>query len=111
MSRAPTALEPREQARFSSSQRFAILLRQSFEGADGVHVACCDECGAHIAKLKALGDAPVYLVGGGTHPGSGLPVIYEGARITTGLMAKDLGLSGEASRPIAEADLASTTRA
>jgi phytoene desaturase len=34
----------------------------------------------------------VYLVGGGTHPGSGLPVIYEGARITTGLMAKDLGL-------------------
>ena len=25
----------------------------------------------------------VYLVGGGTHPGSGLPVIYEGARIST----------------------------
>jgi phytoene desaturase len=36
----------------------------------------------------------VYLVGGGTHPGSGLPVIYEGARITAGLMAKDLGLGG-----------------
>ena len=34
----------------------------------------------------------VYLVGGGTHPGSGLPVIYEGARITTGLLARDLGL-------------------
>jgi phytoene desaturase len=34
----------------------------------------------------------VYLVGGGTHPGSGLPVIYEGARITTALMARDLGL-------------------
>jgi phytoene desaturase len=35
----------------------------------------------------------VYLVGGGTHPGSGLPVIYEGARITTGLLAGDLGLT------------------
>ncbi|MGG5809889.1 phytoene desaturase family protein [Falsiroseomonas sp. CW058] len=48
----------------------------------------------------------VYLVGGGTHPGSGLPVIYEGARITTGLMAKDLGLSGESSRLSAEGDFA-----
>ncbi len=34
----------------------------------------------------------VYLVGGGTHPGSGLPVIYESARITTRLMAEDLGV-------------------
>jgi len=34
----------------------------------------------------------VYLVGGGTHPGSGLPVIFEGARITARLMAEDLGL-------------------
>jgi phytoene desaturase len=34
----------------------------------------------------------VYLVGGGTHPGSGLPVIYEGARITTDLVLADLGL-------------------
>ena len=33
----------------------------------------------------------VYLVGGGTHPGSGLPVIYESARITSKLILKDLG--------------------
>ena len=33
----------------------------------------------------------VYLVGGGTHPGSGLPVIYEGARITTRLLLEDRG--------------------
>jgi phytoene desaturase len=32
----------------------------------------------------------LYLVGGGTHPGSGLPVIYEGARITTRLLLQDL---------------------
>ncbi|MDQ2803228.1 MAG: phytoene desaturase, partial [Pseudomonadota bacterium] len=35
----------------------------------------------------------VYLVGGGTHPGSGLPVIFEGARITSRLLAEDLRLS------------------
>ena len=32
----------------------------------------------------------VYLVGGGTHPGSGLPVIYESSRITSKLLLKDL---------------------
>ncbi len=53
----------------------------------------------------------VYLVGGGTHPGSGLPVIYEGARITTGLMAKDLGLSLVPSRPAAGGDFSAATPA
>lgn len=33
----------------------------------------------------------VYLVGGGTHPGSGLPVIYESARITSRLLLEDFG--------------------
>ncbi|MEM6797211.1 MAG: phytoene desaturase family protein [Acidobacteriota bacterium] len=33
----------------------------------------------------------VFLVGGATHPGSGLPVIYESAKITTRLMAEELG--------------------
>lgn len=36
----------------------------------------------------------VYLVGGGTHPGSGLPVIFESARISTSLLGQDLGLAG-----------------
>ncbi|MGF1553767.1 MAG: phytoene desaturase family protein [Paracoccaceae bacterium] len=34
----------------------------------------------------------VYLTGGGTHPGSGLPTIFESARITSRLMAEDLDL-------------------
>ncbi len=34
----------------------------------------------------------VYLVGGGTHPGSGLPVIFESARISARLIAQDLRL-------------------
>ncbi len=32
----------------------------------------------------------MYLVGGGTHPGSGLPVIFESARITSKLLLDDL---------------------
>ena len=35
----------------------------------------------------------VYLVGGGTHPGSGLPVIFESARITSRLLLEDMCLS------------------
>jgi phytoene desaturase len=34
----------------------------------------------------------VYLVGGGTHPGSGLPVIFQSALITARLMMEDLGV-------------------
>ncbi|HWI59003.1 MAG TPA: phytoene desaturase family protein, partial [Bacillota bacterium] len=35
----------------------------------------------------------VYLVGGGTHPGSGLPVIFESARISSRLLLQDFGLT------------------
>lgn len=34
----------------------------------------------------------VYLVGGGTHPGSGLPVIFESARIGARLLLEDFGV-------------------
>ena len=34
----------------------------------------------------------IYLVGGGTHPGSGLPVIFEGARISSRLLLEDFGV-------------------
>jgi phytoene desaturase len=34
----------------------------------------------------------VYLVGGGTHPGSGLPVIFQSALISSRLMMEDLGV-------------------
>lgn len=35
----------------------------------------------------------MYLVGGGTHPGSGLPVIFESARISSRLLLDDLKLN------------------
>lgn len=37
----------------------------------------------------------VWLVGGGTHPGSGLPTIFESGRITARLMMKEDGFSQE----------------
>ena len=37
----------------------------------------------------------LYLVGGGTHPGSGLPVIYESTRITCKQLLPALGLSAK----------------
>ena len=42
----------------------------------------------------------VYLVGGGTHPGSGLPVIYESARITSRLLMEDLGVEVPQTPPV-----------
>lgn len=44
----------------------------------------------------------VYLTGGGTHPGSGLPTIFESARIAARLAADDMGLRAPAAREAAE---------
>jgi phytoene desaturase len=46
----------------------------------------------------------IYLVGGGTHPGSGLPVIFESARISTTLLLQDLGFRGN-STPVCASPL------
>jgi phytoene desaturase len=47
----------------------------------------------------------VYLVGGGTHPGSGLPVIFESARITSRLLLEDLNIEPQWETAPAEAAL------
>ncbi|HEY0757730.1 MAG TPA: phytoene desaturase family protein [Acidisarcina sp.] len=45
----------------------------------------------HLRPHNRFEDAEgIYLVGGGTHPGSGLPVIFESARITSRLLLEDL---------------------
>ncbi len=47
----------------------------------------------HLRPQNRFNDVEgVYLVGGGTHPGSGLPVIFESANISTRLLCQDLGL-------------------
>jgi phytoene desaturase len=46
----------------------------------------------HLRPRNRFEDlAGVYLVGGGTHPGSGLPVIFQSALITSDLILQDLG--------------------
>lgn len=51
----------------------------------------------HLRPQNRFEDLPgVYLVGGGTHPGSGLPVIFESARISSRLLCEDLGVPAPA---------------
>lgn len=61
--------------------------------------------GNRVQSLEHL-----YLVGGGTHPGSGLPTIFLSAQISTKLLADDLGLppipAAKAPKPSAQAALA-----
>jgi phytoene desaturase len=40
----------------------------------------------------------MYLTGGGTHPGSGLPVIFQSARISSSLLLEDLGIAPQWSK-------------
>lgn len=49
-----------------------------------------------------------WLVGGGTHPGSGLPVIFLSAQITSNLVLKDLGVRSQPGRRATERALAET---
>jgi len=55
----------------------------------------------------------MYLVGGGTHPGSGLPVIFESARISSRLLLEDLGVDQSTIAPasLEEQPKPSTARA
>lgn len=46
-------------------------------------------------RNKLQGFRNVYLVGGGTHPGSGLPTIYESARISSNLICESYGIARE----------------
>jgi phytoene desaturase len=45
----------------------------------------------------------LYFVGGGTHPGAGVPGVLLGAEVTTGLVAADRGLAPRAPRPVVAA--------
>ncbi len=49
----------------------------------------------HLRPRNRFDIPGMYLVGGGTHPGSGLPVIYESARITSRLLLNDLGMDSK----------------
>lgn len=80
--------------------------RDSFAVGEGATFNLAHDLGQMLYFRPHNRFAPgVYLVGGGTHPGSGLPVIYEGARITARLVLEDLGLMRQPARaaPMLEA--------
>jgi phytoene desaturase len=52
-------------------------------------------------EFEELGNC--YLVGGGTHPGSGLPTIYESGRITANMISARFGVPFEPPAPLAAA--------
>ena len=55
----------------------------------------------HLRPRNRFEDiAGVYLVGGGTHPGSGLPVIFESSRITSRLVLDDFGMTSVHLEPL-----------
>ncbi len=54
----------------------------------------------HLRPHNRFDDiAGMYLVGGGTHPGSGLPVIFQSARISSRLLLEDLGIAPQWAAP------------
>lgn len=68
---------------------------QSFEIHQGATFNLAHNLGQmlHLRPRNRFEDLDgVYLVGGGTHPGSGLPVIFQSALITSKLMMEDLGV-------------------
>lgn len=67
--------------------RYAIYKGATFNLAHNLGQMLTGRPGNRFEELDG-----VYLTGGGTHPGSGLPVIYESSRISSRLLLQDLGI-------------------
>jgi phytoene desaturase len=67
------------------SDRYAVHLGAVFNLAHTVDQMLVMRPGNRFQDARGM-----YIVGGGTHPGSGLPVIYEGARIASHALLEDL---------------------
>ena len=75
-------------------EQYEIHLGAAFNLAHNLGQLLCFRPRNRFGDLES-----VYLVGGGTHPGTGLPVIYESARIASALLLEDLGLDASWCRP------------
>ena len=86
---------PNRAAASASSRSFTPA---DWEGAHGLYKGATFNLAHSLDQMLSLRPhnrfedlEGVYLVGGGTHPGSGLPVIYQSAKITSRLLAEDFG--------------------
>lgn len=78
-----------------------IITPQGWEGAD-IFLGATFNLSHTLDQMLYLrprnrmqGFENIYLVGGGTHPGSGLPTIYESARISSNLICESYGKKRE----------------
>jgi phytoene desaturase len=76
-----------------------VLTPQTWESDMNIHLGSTFSLAHNIGQLLHFRPQNRYeelegmfLVGGATHPGSGLPVIYESAKISMRLLAEDLGV-------------------
>ena len=76
-----------------------VVTPADWEGRMGIYRGATFNLAHNLGQMLHLrpnnrfgGFDRMYLVGGGTHPGSGLPVIFESARISTDLLIKDLAV-------------------
>ncbi len=76
-----------------------VLTPQTWETDMNIHLGSTFSLAHNIRQLLHLRPQNrfeelegMFLVGGATHPGSGLPVIYESAKISMRLLAEDLGV-------------------
>jgi phytoene desaturase len=86
-----------------------VILPDEWWSDYSVHIGATFSLAHNIAQLmhwrprnrfEELGHC--YLAGGGTHPGSGLPTIYESGRISANLICKAHGVPFEPPAPLPE---------
>lgn len=83
-----------------------ILTPKDWEVERSVYVGATFNLGHNLSQLLYLRPHNkfeefdnCYLVGGGTHPGSGLPTIFESARIASQLLAEKYGIASKRISP------------
>ncbi|MBN1823183.1 MAG: phytoene desaturase [Endomicrobiales bacterium] len=76
-----------------------VIMPQDWENSYNVYLGATFNLAHNLAqmmyfrphnKFEEIGNC--WLVGGGTHPGSGLPTIYESGRITSGMISSKYGV-------------------
>lgn len=84
-----------------------VITPQDWEQKRGVYAGATFNLAHNIGQMLYLRPRNrfeeidhCYLVGGGTHPGSGLPTIYESGRISANLICKSRGIEYQSHNPL-----------
>jgi phytoene desaturase len=93
-------------------QKELIITPDDWQSGKSVHLGATFNMGHNWSQMLYLRPhnefeefSNCYLVGGGTHPGSGLPTIFESARISTNLICEKYGVPYPEPKPFSEVSL------